>query len=83
GGAPHIEPNGLAQWDRVILRILPNDAARTAALLSGDVDVIENPSTPDIVRLKAQSNLQLAQVVSWRTLFWQLDQYRDASPFIT
>lgn len=83
GGAPRIEPNGLAPWDRVIFRILPNDAARTAALLAGDVDVIENPSTPDIARLKSQSSLQLAQVVSWRTLFWQLDQYRDVSPFIS
>ncbi|MBE0627652.1 MAG: ABC transporter substrate-binding protein [Burkholderiales bacterium] len=70
----------LAAWDKVTLRILPEDTARIAALLAGDVDVIENIPTADLTRLKANPNFRLEQKVSWRTLFLHLDQYRDHPP---
>jgi len=69
-----------AAWDKVTLRILPADTARIAALLAGDVDVIENIPTADLTRLKANPNFRLEQKVSWRTLFLHLDQYRDHPP---
>ncbi len=70
-------------WGRVTFRILTNDAARLTALLSGAVDGIESVPSGDIAKVKANPALRLEQRPSWRTLFWHLDQSRDASPFIT
>ncbi len=75
GGAP--------AWDKVTFRIIPNDPARIAALLSGDVDAIEAIPTQDLARLRGDKRFGLAQKVSWRTLFFHTDQYRDPSPFVT
>jgi peptide/nickel transport system substrate-binding protein len=75
GGAP--------TWDRVVFRIIPSDPARIAALLAGDVDVIENIPTPDLARLRGDKRFGLSQKVSWRTIFFHLDQHRDRSPFVT
>ncbi|EEI19956.1 hypothetical protein HMPREF0497_1246, partial [Lentilactobacillus buchneri ATCC 11577] len=33
------------EWDRVVYRPISNAAARVAALLAGDVDMIEDPPT--------------------------------------
>ncbi len=73
---------GKPAWDKVTLRILPNDPARIAALLAGDVDAIENIPTPDLSRLKSNANFRLEQKVSWRTIFFYLDQSRDAPPHV-
>jgi peptide/nickel transport system substrate-binding protein len=73
----------LAPWDKVTLRIMPEDTARVAALLSGDVDAIENIPTADLTRLKANPNFRLEQKVSWRTIFLHMDQYRDHPPHVS
>ena len=70
-------------WDKVTFRMMSNDAARTAALMAGDVDVIENVPISDIPRLRADANLRIEQAVSWRTIFFQMDQYRAQPPFVT
>ncbi len=70
-------------WDKVTFRMIPSDPARTAALLAGDVDVIENVPTSDLARLRGDPKLRLAEVVSWRTIFFQLDQYRAQPPLVT
>jgi len=72
-----------AVFDHVVLRLLTNDAARTAALLSGDVDAIENVPPQDLPRLEQDARFKLERRVSWRTIFWHMDQYRDATPDIT
>ncbi len=72
-----------APWDKVLLRVLPSDPARIAALLSGDVDMIDNIPTADAARLKGNQAFRLAQKVSWRTLFFHLDQGRDNPPGVT
>jgi peptide/nickel transport system substrate-binding protein len=71
------------QWERVTLRILPQDAARMAALLAGDVDAIENIPTSDAARIAKDKRLRIERKVSWRTLFLHLDQYRDAPPGVS
>lgn len=71
------------QWERVSFRILAAAAPRLSALLAGDVDVIENVPAADLARLKTHPQITLAQHTTWRTLFWQLDQFRDSSPFVT
>lgn len=72
-----------AAWNRVTFRVIPTDPARTAALLAGDVDVIEHPPTADLKRLRGNPELRLAQAVSWRTIFFHLDQHRTRPPLIT
>ena len=71
------------EWERVEFRILASAAPRLAALLAGDVDVIEAVPPADLARLKTNAKVSLVQRTTWRTLFWQLDQFRDNSPFIT
>jgi peptide/nickel transport system substrate-binding protein len=72
------------EWDRVDFRIIPSPAARTAALLSGDVDLIANPSASDLPRLRGEANLRIFERPSARALFLSLDMERTgATPFIT
>jgi peptide/nickel transport system substrate-binding protein len=71
GGAP--------AWDKVVFRIVPSDPARLAALLSGDLDLIEQVPTADLERVRRDPRLQTAQKVSWRTIFLYADQ-RSARP---
>ncbi len=56
-------------WKHVSYRIIPNDAARTASLLSGDVDFIEFVPTSDAARLGRDHKVHLAEVVSLRIIF--------------
>ena len=70
-------------WDKVTFRMMSNDPARTAALLSGDVDVIENVPPSDIARMRANANVHMEQTVSWRTIFFQMDQYRTQPLLVT
>jgi peptide/nickel transport system substrate-binding protein len=74
---------GRPEWDAVSLRILPSDPVRTAALLSGDLDAIENVPTADLPRLRKSAAHRLAQTVSWRTILLHLDQYRVPPPGVT
>jgi peptide/nickel transport system substrate-binding protein len=75
--------NARPPWDTVTLRILPSDPVRTAALLAGDIDVIEHVPTADIARLRKDPNLRLEQTTSWRTIFLHVDQYRKQPPTLT
>src|SRR5260221_12149781 len=74
GGAP--------PWDKVTFRIVPTDPARLAALLSGDLDLIEQVPTADLPRVRGDAKLETAQKVSWRTIFFHLDQ-RERPPNLT
>ncbi|MDR3519215.1 MAG: ABC transporter substrate-binding protein [Azospirillaceae bacterium] len=64
-------------WDRVIFRPLTADAPRVAALLAGDVDMIEMPPVQDLERLRATPGISVVQVQSNRTIFLELDQTSD------
>jgi peptide/nickel transport system substrate-binding protein len=69
--------DGRPAWDRVTFRMVPNSAARTAALLAGDVDVIEQIPSADVVKLRTNPSVHLEQKVSWRTIFFHLEQGLD------
>jgi ABC-type transport system substrate-binding protein len=58
-------------------------APRMAALLAGDVDAIEAVPTADLAHLKADPRFALAQRVSWRTIFWHLDQHDAVARYAT
>lgn len=70
-------------WDQVTIRILTNDASRMAALLSGDVDAIENVPSADYQSLNKNADFNVVHKVSHRTLMYVLDSDRDVSPFVT
>jgi len=70
-------------WETVILRPIVNAGSRTAALLTGDVDVIEDVPTADLARLRNEPQVTLASAASSRMLYLALDVGRDQSPFIS
>ena len=70
-------------WDRVILRVMPNDGARVTALLADDLDAIEYVPTADLKRVRSTPRFRLEQKVSWRTIFFTLDQRREPPAGVT
>jgi peptide/nickel transport system substrate-binding protein len=74
---------GAEPWEKVTFKPLTNDAARVAALLAGDVDLIDVVPSADLERVKRTASLALFQIVSNRVIYLHLDSDRDSSPFIT
>ncbi|MCK6454484.1 MAG: ABC transporter substrate-binding protein [Alphaproteobacteria bacterium] len=70
-------------WDKVTMRLLSNDSSRVAALLAGDVQMIEVVPTQDMARIKANKDLTVARVVGNRIIYLHVDSNRDKSPFVT
>jgi peptide/nickel transport system substrate-binding protein len=71
-------------WARVSHRFLLNDGSRTAALLAGDVDIIEQVPTTDLARLRRDARLAMTEIPSLRTLFISPDWSREGPhPLIT
>jgi peptide/nickel transport system substrate-binding protein len=69
-------------WAKLTFRVMSSDPTRVAALLSGDVDAIENIPTADFAKLKANPTLHTVTKPSHRIIFFHVDQFRDRSPFI-
>jgi len=69
GGAPGIAPAGPACVERVIFRVIPENASRVAALLSGDVDFINELPVHDIPQVEASGNADVMTVNGTRTFF--------------
>jgi peptide/nickel transport system substrate-binding protein len=63
--------------DEVVFNVIGNDATRVAALISGEVDVMEPVPVQDVDRLKAASNLKVMQGPELRVIFLGMDQKRD------
>jgi peptide/nickel transport system substrate-binding protein len=75
---------GEEPWDKVTFKILTNSAARVAALLSGDVQMIETVPTSDIAQLSKDPKFALADKVSNRVIYVHLNQWDDKTvPFVT
>lgn len=70
-------------WDKVTFRIITTPAARVAALLSGDVQLIDAVPPADIAKLKFNPALDVLSTLSSRVIYIELDQFRDNSPFVT
>ncbi|MBX3538793.1 MAG: ABC transporter substrate-binding protein [Chelatococcus sp.] len=70
-------------WDTVEIRFLPNDSSRLSALLSGEVDAIENIPTPDLEAVKNNKNLVVGEKMSHRLIFLFLDSGRDETPGVS
>ena len=70
-------------WQKVTFRIIKNEPARVAALLSGDVDAIEQPPTADLARIKGDPRFTVTSKISHRVIYFNFDYLDRSSPFIT
>ena len=76
GAKPH--------WARVDYRFITNPTGRTAAMLAGDVDIIDQVPTSDMARLKGDARVRLSEIDSLRLMYIALDRSRTGpTPFIT
>lgn len=70
-------------WDKVTFRLITSDPSRVAALLAGDVQVIEAVPPADYAKLKNNRDITIFTTISNRMIHLHLDSNRDRSPFIT
>ncbi len=71
------------EWSDIIVKPLSNNSSRVAALLAGDVDMIDFVPTADIETLKKNDKVSISQTVSNRVIYLHIDTARDNSPFVT
>ena len=72
-----------APWEKVTFRIVKNEASRVAALLSGDVDAIEQPPIADLPRVKSDPRFTVSSKISHRVIYFNFDHLERTSPFVT
>ena len=77
-------PNWWGKMDSNLTEIvytpIKSEATRVAALLSGEVDMILDPSPADLTKLRAAPNLKVVDGAENRTIFFGMDQHRDELP---
>ena len=66
-------------WARATWRVIANDSARTAALLAGDVDLIDQVPSSDLERLRRETRVALHQIQGLRMIYLQADFSRDGN----
>jgi len=64
----------------IVYTPIKSEATRVAALLSGEVDLVLDPSPQDLGRMRANANLKVMDGVENRTIFLGMDQHRDELP---
>jgi len=64
----------------IIYTPIKNEATRAAALLSGEIDFVLDPSPQDLGRMRNNPNLKVIDGVENRTIFLGMDQFRDELP---
>ena len=67
--------------DEVVFTPIGNDATRVAAMLSGEIDMMEPVPLQDVERLKSNPNIAVMQGPELRTIFLGMDQKRDELQF--
>ena len=72
-----------ADWEKVTLRFISNEGGRVAALLSGDVDLIENVPPDLIAKVKQSGAFHVVQSRPALPVYLGLDMGRDVTPFVT
>jgi peptide/nickel transport system substrate-binding protein len=71
-------------WDNVRFKMIPSAPARVAALLAGDVQMIEGVPTADIPKLSKDNRVAVSSAVSNRIIYLHMDSGREKnSPFVT
>lgn len=75
GGAP--------AFARATIRPVANDAARLAALLANDADLVDAVPPGEVARLRGRPEVTLTTSRSTRVIYIAMDQANDVSPFVT
>ena len=65
----------------LVFKILTNNATRTAAILSGEVDIINRVPVVDVNRIKKNYKLNTFIKPGLRLIYLQMDQFREKSPY--
>ena len=80
-----VNPN---YWDKlegnlteIVYTPIKSNATRAAALQSNEVDLVLDPPTQDIPRLRQNSAIKIADGTETRIIFFGFDQWRDESPY--
>ena len=63
--------------DEVVFTPIASDATRLAALISGEIDIINDPPAQDVPRLKQNANIKVLEGTENRVIFIGMDQQRD------
>ncbi|MGG5819924.1 ABC transporter substrate-binding protein [Falsiroseomonas sp. HW251] len=71
------------EWQRVNIRVMSNDASRMAALLAGDVDLIEEVPTGDAARIERSGRASVFRKASDRVIFLLPHVGAERLPLIT
>ncbi|GKS94481.1 ABC transporter substrate-binding protein [Acidovorax sp. SUPP2825] len=61
----------------IVYTPIKSASTRVAALLSGEVDMVLDPSPQDLARLRSGADLKVVDGVENRTIFLGMDQFRD------
>ena len=77
---PNYWGNAETNVTEIVYTPIKAEATRIAALLSGEVDFVLDPSPQDLARLRAHPNLKVIDGVENRTIFFGMDQHRDELP---
>jgi peptide/nickel transport system substrate-binding protein len=73
---------GKPKWDKVVYKPIKAGPSRIAALLTGDVDMIDKVPTTDIAALRKNPKVAVSQVSSNRVIFFSPDSNRHISPHV-
>ncbi len=72
----------LPAFKRVVFKIVSNDAARVAALLAGDADLIDFVPPTEVAHLTQNKNIKLFKRPADRIIFFHMDSIRDNTPYV-
>ena len=70
-------------FETVSLREMTNPSARVAAMLAGDVDIIDGVPPLDVERLEGTQGIEVEQAASGRVIFIQTNNKVDGQPLVT
>lgn len=74
---------GALPWQEVVLRIVTDDGARLAALLAGDLDIIEAVPSQGAARIAGSPRHHLVRGISSRFVYLGFDHGREQTPYAT
>ena len=69
GGARGIPPVGPAKPDRIVFKVIPESASRVAALLAGEVDLINDLPVHAMKRVENNPNTKVLKTMGTRSFF--------------
>lgn len=74
--------DGPQPWATVTMQFISSPAARVAALLAGDLDLIDALPTSDTARIERDGRFQVSRAVANRNMYVFVDHLDRQSPFV-